>query len=155
VISRLFSRTVWGHGRLEQIPDRYRPLVRWVYPLIYFLNVALFGVFGTITGGTQTMRNAYPYPGASLFCLVIGLSGLIALVGVVFQQQQLERTGDGLLVATTSTYLFLLIAALADGTPSQPLATIVTTTAFCLLAFFRIRDLSREIGEKRKKETRT
>lgn len=155
MIPRLIAHTVWGPGRLDSIPDRYRPLVRWVYPLIYALNVAAFGIYGSITGGTQTMRNAYPYPGSTLFCAAIGVAGLIALIGVVWQRQKLERTGNGLLVATTSTYLFLLIAALADGTPSQPLATIVTTAAFCLLAFFRIRDLSREIGEQRKKETRT
>lgn len=151
----LLTRTVWGPGRLDTIPERYRPLVRWVYPLIYGINVGLFGVYGTVTGGTQSMRHAYPGPGASLFCVAIGVAGLVALIGVVFQRQHVERTGDGLLVATTGTYLFLLIAALADGTPSQPLATIASTTAFCLLAFFRIRDLSREIGEQRKKETRT
>lgn len=143
-------RTVWSKDALDDIPTRYRPLVKWAYPLIYGINLAVVGVYGFITGGTQTMRDAYPYPGASLLCAAIGVSALVALIGVVFQLQQLERTGDGLLVAGTVTYLLLLVLALGDGQGSSPVFTISLDVGFTVLAFFRIQDLSRDIGRKKK-----
>lgn len=133
--------------------------MQWVFPIIYGINAITYGFIGSITGGTRVLQQALPGLGANALCAVIGLGAAIAFVGIVFggeqrtdPGQQAERLGAIVLTIGSVAYVVILVIALGAGT-TAPVATIVSTATFVVLAVFRISDLSAEIGKRRRPRT--
>lgn len=151
----LIARTVWAPGALRDVPDRFQPIIRWVLPVMYGLNLLLFGFYGAFQGGSRLMQQYLPYPGATILSALIGFAGLLALAGLAMRRLAIERTGAVLLSAASVVYLILLIVALATSDGGTPLATITAFGVFIALTVFRVLDLSREIGKRRRQNLRS
>jgi hypothetical protein len=152
---RFLSHTIWAIDAMPEVPPRYRIFAHVVYPVIYGLNVIVYGVIGGQTGGSTILRESMPAPGANILCGIIGFSALIGLCGIVFgggprraAAQQVERFGALLLILPTLAYFILLTIALAGPDGSAPLAALVGTVVVILFALIRALDLSTEIGKR-------
>jgi hypothetical protein len=98
----LLRRTIWAPELLEEVPHRFRGLFTVALPLSYGV-ISAFGVAGTLTRvPSVALVTSVTY--GDIWTLLIGVTALLALVGLIRRLEGLELYAGIALVVGYATY---------------------------------------------------
>lgn len=136
--------TLWSPKGLLSLPAEDRVLALQIGPLVYGTNLLIYLIFGTVNGGSKVMQAYLGTWGTLSLTLLIGLSSLLALIGLAFLHPHMERAAATVMATGSVLYLVLLFFALGNG--SSPVSTMAGTIVTTAITMVKVRRISLRIG---------
>lgn len=138
--ARLWAASIWHPDApaMQRVQKRFRPVFRIGLPVIDAVLVA-FSVFGVVVGSNavREFTAAWFNP---LLAGGIGVSALVAFIGLVFNRPALEVTSKFVLGACLVLYFIFLVASATVRTATALLTAALVVIVLVILAL-RIFDL--------------
>lgn len=123
---------------MQRVQKRFRPVFRIGLPVIDVLLI-VFGIAGVVIGSNAVREFTAPWFGP-LLASGIGVSALVALVGLAFNRPRLELTSKFTLAACLVLYVAFLVASATVRSASAVLTAVLVAIVLTILAI-RIFDL--------------